>query len=67
MSSQMKRAAASGARYAAIIGDNEATAQQLTLKELGTGEQKLISVEQAVSEISKGRNASPVTHHPSRT
>ena len=66
MSSQMKRAAASGARYAAIIGDNEAILRQLTLKNLGTGEQKLIDVEQAVQTIKSSTTSSPVTHHLSR-
>ena len=40
--SQMKKADASGARYAVIVGDDEAAAQELTLKPLSTGEQQLI-------------------------
>jgi histidyl-tRNA synthetase len=67
MSSQMKRAAASGARYAVIIGDNEATARQLTLKELGTGEQRLVSVEQAMEVIGGGSKQAPITNHQSRS
>jgi histidyl-tRNA synthetase len=68
MSSQMKRAAASGARYAAIIGDNEAVARQLTLKDLGTGVQKLLAVEQAIEEVMGGSpHRSPITDHQSRS
>lgn len=44
--SQMKKADASGAGYAVIVGDDEAAAGQVTLKPLrGGGEQRLVSLE----------------------
>jgi histidyl-tRNA synthetase len=67
MSSQMRKAATSGARFAVIIGETETTAQQVTLKHLGTGDQKMLSIEQTVNMIGSGRNRSPDTHHPSRS
>jgi histidyl-tRNA synthetase len=66
-SSQLKKADASGARYAVIIGDTEAAAQQLTLKPLRSeGVQLRVSVEQAVDIIRQNSDASPITHRPSR-
>ncbi len=48
--SQMKKADTSGARYAVIIGDEEARAQQVSVKPLReTGEQLRCSAEQAVT------------------
>jgi histidyl-tRNA synthetase len=38
---QMKKADASGARYAVIIGDEEAAAQQATVKSLRTAAQQV--------------------------
>src|SRR5574340_972237 len=50
--SQMKKADASRARYAAIIGDDEAAAQQITLKPLReAGEQTRIEVARAIRFI----------------
>lgn len=50
--SQMKKADSSGARYAVIIGDDEAAAQQLTVKALrGNGEQTRCALAQAVDLI----------------
>jgi histidyl-tRNA synthetase len=50
--SQMKKADGSGARYAVIIGDDEAAAQQLTVKALrGNGEQTRCALAQAVDLI----------------
>jgi histidyl-tRNA synthetase len=50
--SQMKKADASGARYAAIIGDDEAAAQQLTLKPLrAAAEQARIALDAAVERM----------------
>jgi histidyl-tRNA synthetase len=50
---QMKKADASGARYAAIIGDDEARAGNLTVKSLrsAAGEQAKLDLEQAVERI----------------
>jgi len=51
--SQMKKADASGARYAAIIGDDEVTSKRVTLKPLrGGGEQKTLDPAQALMEVS---------------
>ena len=50
--SQMKKADASGARFAAIIGDQEVTSQSVTLKPLrGAGEQKSLSPREALLEM----------------
>jgi histidyl-tRNA synthetase len=52
--SQMKKADASRARYAVIIGDDEAAAQQVTLKSLrGTTEQTRVEVAQAIDLLKK--------------
>jgi histidyl-tRNA synthetase len=47
--SQMKKADASGARYAVVIGDDEAAAQKLTLKPLrAAAEQATVALDAAV-------------------
>ena len=46
--SQMKKADASGARYAVIVGEDEAAAGTLTVKPLRGGEQKTVDVETAI-------------------
>jgi histidyl-tRNA synthetase len=51
--SQMKKADASGARYAVIIGDDEVSARRVTLKPLrGGGEQRTLEPGEALSEVS---------------
>jgi len=56
--SQMKKADASGARFAVIIGDDEAARQRVTLKPLREqAEQQALPVEQAIGAIQGG----PVT------
>ncbi|WP_018149910.1 histidine--tRNA ligase [Leeia oryzae] len=50
--SQMKKADQSGARFAVIIGDDEASAQQVTLKPLRqAGEQQRLSVSDVITTI----------------
>ena len=50
--SQMKKADASGARYAFIVGDDEVSAQKVTLKPLrGGGEQKTLGLGEALAQI----------------
>ncbi len=50
--SQMKKADASRARYAVIIGDDEAAAQQVTLKPLrGTAEQTRVELALAIDSL----------------
>jgi len=52
--SQMKKADASGARYAIVIGDDEAASNEVAVKPLrGEGEQTRVRLERAV-EIMKG-------------
>ncbi len=52
---QMKKADASGARFAVIIGDNEAAAGQLTIKPLRQAlEQKTVALQEAVSIVKNG-------------
>ncbi len=51
--SQMKKADASGARFAVIIGDDEAASQRVTLKPLrGGGEQRTLPPGEALTEVS---------------
>ncbi|HXZ48456.1 MAG TPA: histidine--tRNA ligase [Usitatibacter sp.] len=51
--SQMKRADASGARYAVIIGDDEVSSKRVTLKPLrGGGEQRTLDPREALQEVS---------------
>lgn len=50
--SQMKKADRSGARFAAILGDDEAAAEELSLKPmLGQGEQARVKLDQVLSII----------------
>ena len=50
--SQMKKADASGARYAFIVGDDEVSAQKVTLKPLrGGGEQRTLGLGEALAQI----------------
>ena len=50
--SQMKKADASGARFAIILGDDEVAAGKLTLKPLrGGGEQVLLTPDEAISRL----------------
>jgi histidyl-tRNA synthetase len=52
--SQMKKADASGARYAVIIGDDEARAAEVSVKPLrGEGEQRRLPLAQA-ADLLKG-------------
>jgi histidyl-tRNA synthetase len=50
--SQMKKADASGARYAVILGEDEVSAAKLTVKSLrGAGEQKMLALREAIEHI----------------
>jgi histidyl-tRNA synthetase len=50
--SQMKKADASGARYAVIVGEDEVSAAKLTVKPLrGDGEQKTLALREAIEHI----------------
>ena len=51
--SQMKKADASGAAVAVIIGEDEARSNQVTVKPLRGGEQKTMALEAAIAHISK--------------
>jgi histidyl-tRNA synthetase len=51
--SQMKKADASGARYAVIIGDDEVASTRVTLKPLRGGEQRTLDPAQALAEVSR--------------
>jgi histidyl-tRNA synthetase len=49
---QMKKADASGARYAVILGEDEVSAAKLTVKPLrGAGEQKTLALREAIEHI----------------
>jgi histidyl-tRNA synthetase len=63
--SQMKKADASGARYALILGDEEVTSGRVTLKPLrGEGVQQQVSIDDAISRLTP-RASSAATHQPS--
>jgi histidyl-tRNA synthetase len=48
----MKKADASGARFAIILGDDEVAAGKITLKPLrGGGEQSLLTPDEAISRL----------------
>jgi histidyl-tRNA synthetase len=50
--SQMKKADASGARYAVILGDSEVQEKKVTLKPLReNGEQQTLALEEAIEHI----------------
>jgi histidyl-tRNA synthetase len=50
--SQMKKADASGARFAVIIGEDEAGSRRVTLKPLrGGGEQRTLDPREALAEV----------------
>jgi histidyl-tRNA synthetase len=50
--SQMKKADASGAKYAVILGDDEVAARNVTLKPLrGDAEQRLLGVDAAIDQM----------------
>ena len=49
--SQMKKADASGARYALIIGDDEVASRKVTVKSLRGGEQQALDLEAAINVI----------------
>jgi len=58
---QMKKADASGARFAVIIGDDEAQAGRIGIKPLRTaGEQTSLPVEEAIALIRAGRTSTGV-------
>jgi histidyl-tRNA synthetase len=51
--SQMKKADASGARYAVIIGDDEVASRRVTLKPLRDGgEQRTLEPREALTQVS---------------
>jgi histidyl-tRNA synthetase len=50
--SQMKKADASGARYALIVGEDEVAAQRVTLKPLRSGgPQEMLEVNEVLSRL----------------
>ncbi|HEX2163615.1 MAG TPA: histidine--tRNA ligase [Thermoanaerobaculia bacterium] len=49
----MKRADRAGARWAAILGDEEVAAGEVTLRELATGEQRRVARREAVEELGR--------------
>jgi histidyl-tRNA synthetase len=62
--SQMKKADASGARFAIILGDDEIAARKLTLKPLrGDGDQQLLTPEEALARLRPAPPAPPPQSH----
>lgn len=51
MKKQMSYANAKGIAYVALAGENEIAAGKLTLKNMSTGEQKLVDAEQLIREV----------------
>lgn len=56
LKSQMKQANRTKACYVAIIGEDEARANQVTLKNMTTGEQSLLSADEAVKQLEQEMN-----------
>ncbi len=54
LKNQLKKADQCGAAWAAIIGADEAAAQNITLKMLATGEQATLGIAEAVERLSTG-------------
>ena len=50
---QMKQANRCGADYALIIGGNELAEQSVMLKDLTTGEQRLVRFDELIEEVKK--------------
>jgi histidyl-tRNA synthetase len=53
LKSQMKKADASGARVALIVGEDEVAGGEVTVKHLATGDQQTISVAEITEHLSK--------------
>ena len=53
LKSQMKKADASGARMAIIIGEEEVSKREVTVKYLKTGEQQSVNAEAVIDYLSK--------------
>ena len=53
MKSQMKSAARSGARFAAIVGDDEKAAGTVTIRDLDSSDQTAVAADQVVDHIRK--------------
>jgi histidyl-tRNA synthetase len=51
MKGQMKDADRSGARFAAIVGDEELAADEVTLKELASGDQERVAMDRLVRRV----------------
>lgn len=51
MKKQMAYANNNGIRYVALAGENEINENKLTLKDMATGEQRLVSAEELVSIV----------------
>ena len=51
MKGQMKDAARSGARWAAIVGDDEIANREVTLKDLGSGEQRRLALSELAGAV----------------
>ena len=51
MKKQMSYANAKGIAYVALAGENEIAAGKLRLKNMATGEQKLVDADELVSEL----------------
>ncbi|MBP2665714.1 MAG: hisS [Firmicutes bacterium] len=56
LKSQMKQANRTQARYVAIIGEDEARTNKVTLKNMTTGEQALLSADEAVKQLEQEMN-----------
>ena len=53
MRKQMSYANSNGIKYVAMIGESERKANKITLRNMATGNQELVSLEQLISEIGK--------------
>ena len=55
--SQMKKADASGARFAIIVGADEVMQQKMMLKDLQGGEQTLLDITEVISRMNESRES----------
>jgi histidyl-tRNA synthetase len=51
MKGQMKDADRSGARFAAIIGEDELSAREVTLKDLSSGKQERVAIDRLEEKV----------------
>jgi histidyl-tRNA synthetase len=62
MSKNLKYAASAGARYAVIVGDKEMSKRSVTLRDMKSGEQKMVLADELGVQIKKAEASKLVGH-----